>query len=659
MSMQWIRQAIGIGVLVTTLTLPLRAQDAPGQGRPDAVGRGNESRQAGQGDTGRPSDRQAASPQNPSPADRPPTGGSKAISPAPAIGEPGSTRIQGAASGEVDPTAAVIQEPSQGRPIFITPGETFYFVMRLPPDVGGDVTFSLRHALEPDLRYPLRPSTPPSYNDQYCSLLLLVPQSTEPGLYDIEVKTQRGNYTSRRCVKVVDQFRNKFRFVHLSNMNVGGLMAPTFDEMLPREVNLLAPEFIIATGDYTEWARARDDASSWAAVLKFFEQFNAPVFMLCGAHDHEASFTRMVASKPVDKIDYGGYHGLLLLDHAGNPIDQDFSQIQWIENDLRRTRQKKFTFIVSNSDELGLLDIWREAGRLAEFIKEHKIKLMIAGGATDWDYREFADKLKDSGGVQFVRTHASSNAQGDGATGVSHYRVFDVEGEQVSYVYPDDNAVEKLQHSVPAGRLRVHYETPNDGTAPRVSATMQNALNQAFPDAHVWMRVAKGAGGNRPAVAGGRLVQAIDRGKYWACDVAADLPDKGAVRVTAAANPDALPPPLPIEVALDGPRDWAFTSQTTDFGLTYYTSDAPATLKLKNTGKSAIACWPVIRVNGSIIQPDRKACPRLPITLEPGNAVTLPLTLALRKVSPGRHALQVYFLEDPLARLQTFDVTLR
>lgn len=429
--------------------------------------------------------------------------------------------------------------------------------------------------------------------------------------------------------------------------------------MLPREINILAPEFIIATGDYTEWARARDDASSWQRVLKFFEQFQAPVFLMCGAHDHEASFSRMVASKPVDKIDYGNYHGLLLLDHAGNPIDQDLSQIQWVENDLKRSRQKRFTFIATNSDELALLDVWRESGKLADFVNEHKIKLFITGGSTDWDFKEFANKLKDAGGLQFVRTHESSTAMRDSATGFSHYRVFDVDGDQVSFVYPDDVATEKLQYSVPTGRLRAYYDGVNDGTARRSTVNVQNALNQSFAASHVWLRVAKGKAGERPVVSPGRLAQALDCGSYWACDVSIDLPDKGAVQVIAASSSDEVAPQLPIDVELDGPRDWAFTSQATDFGLNYFTSDVKAALKLTNKSKSSLAVWPVIRVNGSQIHPDRKAFPRRPITLEPGKTVSVPLELALRKVSPGRHTVQVYFLEDPLARLHTFDVTLR
>jgi predicted MPP superfamily phosphohydrolase len=556
-------------------------------------------------------------------------------------------------------TPSVIREPSQGRPIFLTPGDTFYFVMNLPADFTGDVGFALQHALEPDLRYPLRPKTPPSYlNDEYCSLVLEVRANTPPGLYDLMVKTKTVTHSSRRSVKVVEKFKDQFRFIHLSNMNVGDLTAPEFDEMLPKEINLLAPEFIVATGDYTEWARALDDASSWTRILKYFERFNAPVFMLCGLHDHEASFAEFVASDPIGTIDYGNYHGLLLLDHAGNPIDQDYSQIQWVDADLKRNRQRRMNFIVSSSDELGLIDVWRERGAIQKFMNDHKVRMYIAGGSSDWDYKEFADKLKGLDGFHFIRTHESSTCMRDRATGFSHYRVIEVDGEKLAYTYPADNAAEKLQHSIPTGRLRAYFDAPNDGTAGRIAVTVQNALNQPFHDAHVWLRLAKQGDNAKPAIAPGRLVRMLDAGKYWACDVAFDLPDKGAVRIVASMNPADLAPAPPIKVALEGSRNWAFTSKTTDFGLSYFASRAPAKLTLTNESESPQSYWPVIRLNGAQIHPDRAAVPRLPLQFKPGQTVSLPLTLNLRRVSPGPHELQVYFLEDPLSRMQTFDVNL-
>ena len=560
-------------------------------------------------------------------------------------------------AGQTSLPAAVIREPSQGRPIFRRPGETFYFVMKLPSGLKDDVRFNLRHALEPGIRVPLKTQTPPSL-DEHVHLLLRIPTKIVPGLYDLEVRTDKAVFDSRRCVKVVEAYKDRFRFVHLSNMNIGDPTAPDFDYMLPKEINLLAPEFIIATGDYTEWAHARDDPSSWLSVLSFFEEFNAPVFMLCGVHDHVASFSDFVASKPIDKIDYGNYHGLLLLDHPGNPIDQDVAQIQWVEHDLKENRNKRMNFLVANSDELGLIDVWRARGVAERFIADYNVRMYIAGGSTDWDYREFADKLQGLTNLQFIRTHQSSTCMRDRATGFSHYRVIEVNGDQLYYVYHDDTAAEQIQHSIPTGRLRPYFDAPNDGTAGRVGVTIQNALNQAFDDARIWLRVAKNRSKNKPTIAPGRVVHVIDAGDYWACEVAYDLPDKGAVRIVASVNPSDVPPPMPVKVELDGPREWRFSPRTTGFGLSYFESNDTVRLKLTNQAKASLSCWPVVRVNGSQLHLDRSVVSRLPLTLSPGQTWSAPLVLNLRRVSPGPHKLQIYFLEDPLSRLHTFDVSL-
>lgn len=554
---------------------------------------------------------------------------------------------------------AVIREPSQGRPIFVTPGDTFYFVMSLPPNFKGDVGFALKHAQEPTVQSVLRPKTPPSYfNQEYCHIVLQVADNVVPGLYDLEVKTPDETYVSRRSVKIIDRFKTKFRFVHLSNMNIGDPTAPDFDDMLPKEINLLGPEFIVATGDYTEWARVLDDSKGWMRVLRYFEQFDAPIFMLCGSHDHEPSFTRFIATGPMGAIDYGDYHGILLLDHPANPLDQDYSQIQWVDADLKRNKTKRMNFIFANSDEMGLIDVWRERGGIAEFIKEHHIKLYVAGGSTDWDFKEFAAKLEGLDDFHFVRTHQSSTCMRDRATGFSHYRVVDVDGDRLAYTYPNDTAAEKLQHSIPSGRLRVYFDAPNNGTATKICATVQNALNQSFDDARLWIRIAKN-GASKPAVAPGRIIRMIDAGDHWGCEVAYDLPDKGAVRIMAAADAKDIPSAPPITIELDGPREWTFKRQRTDFGLSFFESTDKIAVKLTSTASRDITAWPVVRVNGAQLHPDPAVISRMPLTIKPGETITMPLAVNLRRVSPGSHKVQIGFLEDPISRIQTFEVMLK
>ncbi len=575
--------------------------------------------------------------------------------PPPVVALRSSQSAEMAASGE-----AVIREPSQGRPIFITPDETFYLVIRLPAGFSGDVSFHLRHAREPGVAIPLRTTTPPSYfNDAYCHLVLQAPRQTAPGLYDVEMRTADRSFFSRRSVRIIDRFKTRFRFVQLSGMNVGDLSAPEFDAMLPHEINLIGPEFIVATGDYTEWSRALDDATSWKRVLRYFESFDAPVYLACGVHDHQESFTTYVANSPLGTIDYGDYHGLLLLDHSAHPVEQDAAQLQWIEADLKRHRNKLFNFLVSNSNELGLFEAWRERGSLAEMLTENRVRMIITGGSTDWDFREFAHRLSGLSGVHYIRTHQSSTCLRDRATGFSHYRAIEVDGDEVSYIYPDDNATERLQHSIPTGRLRVFYDGPNDGSAATVTATVQNALNRPFEAARVWLRIKKAPGkAAGPAVAGGTLVRAIDAGTHWGCEIACDLPEKGAVRIMAAADPSAIPAAPALQLALDAPAEWRFSPRVTQFGLRYFESDIRAALKIVNPGEGDVSCWPVIRLNGSELHADFASVPRKPVKIAPGQTLELPLILNLRKVSPGMHQLQVYFLEDPLARLTTFDVQL-
>ena len=150
----------------------------------------------------------------------------------------------------------------------------------------------LQNSLFPRLRYPLLPAgTLKRFGEGYAQADMSVAASTPPALYDLVLVAGGRETVNRRSVSVVAAFKTAFRFVHLSNMNIGDPTAIDFDPQIPEEVNLLAPEFIVATGDYTEWARLCDHPADWQRVLDYMARFDAPVYLLCGDHDHEASFT--------------------------------------------------------------------------------------------------------------------------------------------------------------------------------------------------------------------------------------------------------------------------------------------------------------------------------------------------------------------------------
>ncbi len=608
------------------------------------------------------------------------------------LGSPGDADRQPAARQD----SLVILDPSQGHPLILAPGDTFYFLMRVPPGLTGSVPVRLVHALVRQISYEVPMHTPMSRaGGRVASAVLRVPEAVQPGLYDLKLETQLGAFWARRSVKVVQAFKHRFRFVHLSDMNVGDLTAPDFDWTVPTEVNMLNPEFIVATGDYTQWSRQRDDPSWWPRVLEYFRRFNAPVYMICGEHDHEDSFTRYVASSLVGTVDYGDYHGVLLRDHFANRIDQDRDQLRWLLGDLDANRNKVFNFIVTHNDELDLLEHLRGTGSPADLVKRYKLKMIICGGHTDWQGREFASRLAGFDGLHYIRTHQSSTCMRDKATGVSHYRVIEVDGDQVQYVYPDDQGDGITQHSIPAGRLRVFYNVmdqtgklgppaKNDGSERLVVATAQNGLNQAFEDCRVWLRVAKGvtsststggqaASGTRdrsgtgdagdsqdqPVVGNGRLVQVLDATDHWLCEIAIDLPDKSAVRVVALTAGE-VPKAVPLSVSLLGPTELTFERKQTRFGLVYYASNDSLAVELTNQTDQPVECWPVVRLNGTQVEVDRQAIGgRWPVAVPAKQTIALPLKLTLGQMSKGQHLLQVYFLDDPLARLSTFGVSLK
>ncbi len=579
---------------------------------------------------------------------------------------------------DVEDPGATVLAPSQGRPIMLTPGDTFFFVMRLRKSLGSRIVVSLVHSHAPELRFPVRADVPPVVlGRKFGQMTLKVPEDIIPGLYHIEVKGKADTSVSRNSVLVTDRWKARFRFVHLSNMNIDDPAAPEFDHLLVDEINLLSPDFVVCTGDFTQWGRALSRPQDWVRTLDFLARIKAPTYIVCGDHDHEESFVRYVADNPIGTLDYGNYHGILLLDHSAHRIDRE--QLRFLQTDLAKHRNiRGFNFIVMHNDELDVLDLLgQEVPDLPAFVKEHKLRMIITGGHVDWDGKEFAKKLQGlrgdgEGGLLYIRTHQSSTCMQDRATGISHYRVIEVDDQRVDYVYPDDTLPPGRMRSVPVGRLRVFYAQPNDGSSERVVATVQNALNREFADCRLWLKVIK-AGDEQPAAAGGKLIRAIDSGKHWTCEVRVDLPDKGGVKVMVANRASLLPPPLPVDVKLlasksattqphdNGPKlSLVFKRQQADVGLTYHRSDQKLALVLRNQSAVVQEVWPVVRLNGEMLPIDYKAIPheRKPLTIQPGGSIQLPIKLVLGRFSHGPHQLQVHFRSDPLKRVSTFPATL-
>ena len=563
---------------------------------------------------------------------------------------------------------SAIIEPSQGRPVFAAPGDDLYFAMQLPQDFRDNIYITLVHHLVPGERRNLDKRTHPQIFGAGMTIVMKVPDDIRPGLYDLEVSDETTTVRQPCSVRIVERFKKRFRIVHLSDMDIGDLTAPRFEQRLPEEVNLLAPEFILATGNYTRWARVRNRPESWKGVKEFFAKFDAPVFMLCGQNDHEDSFSRLVAPNKIGALDYGDYHGLLLLDHAAHPVEQDTDQLQWIATDqLAGHSDAVFNFIVSNSPTLGLIRHWRREGRLDGLVKRHRLRLFVTGGHRDPDAAALRDIVGDSE-LHVVQTHQASSARLGGASGTAHYRIIEVAGDKISSAYPAEGDTGRVD-SIPVGGLRVLYDGPNDGSKGRVSATVYNGLNRAFDNCRVTFCLARsGVDRSRSSsvlepkltIVGGELESTIVADDRVFAFVRVDLPDKSARKVLVTDG-SWVPPSPAIAISYEGPTELVFRKRSVTQSAqpaAGYASAAEAAIILKNTGQGRLSVWPVIRLNGEEIAPRLAAGAAWPPSVSPGEPAKLLLDLKLHAFSPGPHTLQVFLIDDPLVRLTTVDLTL-
>ncbi|HOW18070.1 MAG TPA: hypothetical protein PLC79_03460 [Phycisphaerae bacterium] len=556
--------------------------------------------------------------------------------------------------GQAGPAA--ILEPSQGRPVILRPGDRFYFLMRLGDSFDAEMYVSLVHSEVGEVYFPLSAVGELKVQPQrHASMVLQVPAEAPEGLYDLRVRGAGRTLTARHSVKVVREFRTRFRFVHLSDMWIGDPTAPDFDARLPEEINLLAPEFIVATGNYILPQAGDDGRTPWPRVLAYFARFQAPVYLLCGEQDDEAGFVPIVGASPIGSFDYGPYHGVLLRHTPARPIDA--AQADFVRRDLAERRDRVFNFLAMNDDDPAVVDQLAAGESPAAFLRGHRVAMLLAGGTGDWDGREYASALARLPGLHYIRTHAASTCRRGRATGVSHYRVIEVDGANVAYAYPADPACGSVQPSIPVGGLGVTIRTDGGDPPAQVTAVIRNGLNQPFADCRVRLTVAK-RGEGRPKVAGGRLVQALDGRTRWLCEISVDLPDCGGVRVAACADREP-PAPLPVVVEFAGDAELRFATARTRTGLTYLESNDRLVVRLRNPSRQPLTLRPTIRLAGQVLTVTAPGRPPWPVVVGAGQTVELPMRLLLPEATEGPHYVQVSFQEDPLERLYLHPVTVR
>jgi hypothetical protein len=544
-------------------------------------------------------------------------------------------------------TSAALILPTQGRPVFVEPGGVIQLVAIVPEEqAAGPFEAALVSNGFPSHRHTL--TLPPDAAERLMRgepQNLPLPEGVPLQTYDLVLRAGATEVVARHGV-AVGRFGGRVRLVHLSDMNVGDIGVPAFDERLIDEINLAAPTLIVATGDYFD-ATAGQGATDWDALSEFFARFDAPVLMACGDHDDIAQYSRVASPSAIGVVDVGAWRGLVLLDHARHPADEDSQQLAWVEQQIAESRRP--TFIVGHHEPPGLMRHWLSQGMLTQQVARGRVAAWFAGGHSDWDGRVLRRWMEAAAPAAYIRTHQSSPGAAEGAEGVSHYRIVDMERGLASLPHQPTQALAGAPPSTPVGRLGLTFEGPNDGSAEQVVLTAVNNLPHRLDGLSARVLV-KRNGSAPPWCMGAEMGQVVSFGRLWECRVTFDLPDKGARRIVVGVGP--MPGSAAVRIDFDAPATLRFVSNATPDGVRYQSCLDRPMVFLSHSGEETLDVMPRIRLDGSAIayRPvDREGPFALAyrIRLTPETIVPLELDLSAVRVGDGLRELQVYVSQGP------------
>jgi len=335
-----------------------------------------------------------------------------------------------------------------------------------------------------------------------------VPGDIPMGLYDLAVTASGGIVdTTTQSVKVVDQEKSDFYFIHLTDTHIperGGSTIHFLEEII-EEINIINPEFVLLSGDYVN--RSYQDQIEIGQI--YLEKFDVPVYLTSGNHD--------IGDGMIPWWEYFGWPYLNTNDPnhwSGGPVTQDYSfdygslhivapmtwvnynnfqywiygqhsmidtQFDWLHEDLSALQEDPFIVLFYHYD----FGWYEENPQMPEFFDGYGVDLAL------WGHTHHTAQYQEGPTLSLNTDDAMS------ATGGFRLLRFE-DGQLIAHpnLYISDD-------------ITLTFSSPNDGTSPTNTATIINGHDEVFE--HAMIRFLMPASGTYQ-VDGGEVLQIVTTG---------------------------------------------------------------------------------------------------------------------------------------------------
>lgn len=398
-------------------------------------------------------------------------------------------------------------------------------------------------------------------------IVVEIPSHSVVDLYDLLVYCGGETHLSPKSVKIVSQFEQSHRFLHISDPHVSRQWVGTQErgyakelELLDRFVsvaNILAPDFVIVTGDLIhDYTRLDADELGWGGnVLRSKEQsptveekyrnyyegaagfrgihgIEAPVFSTTGNHDfygvasndHQAKVSQWnaICGKRVHGFSYAGTRVLILDDYLGDPVIDipDHAPLSGLQGEVLADFLQQ-----EGTGQLRILAKHRPDRIDTAFCNQHSIGLLLNGH----NHRPFQEYIANTPTLSMRPGSISrSGSISEWEEVLGFFRIVEVNGASFT---ASDALRFCADPTVPAEEMALNltldFDLSNDGSAYSNKARIINHFPVDLPKCKIRFVMQKGV----YCVSSGRIEQMIETEKSSIIDVRVDVCSKSTQEV--------------------------------------------------------------------------------------------------------------------------------
>ncbi|MHA2253539.1 MAG: metallophosphoesterase family protein, partial [Candidatus Kariarchaeaceae archaeon] len=405
--------------------------------------------------------------------------------------------------------------PAFNNPVFATPGGSAELIVNASDSATDWAVYATGKS---DTPIPLSPSASYDATKGQWKISVSIPSTMTLGLYDLQFDATINEGTSTKIeyhsLSVINETKDDYWFIVISDPQhfrdgsySGGKDDLTGDgnvtevfEML----NLLDPEFIIMTGDVTEWT---DEVAMQNQKKWILEYLQVPIFILPGNHDEfektgSTGNHEYGSGKGVFQRIYGPMHWTFM--YGDHYFASGFSDDQHIQNVLGEEAWIKD--VITNTPSSASMKTFtthhpldgRYYGTTEEIDIASDIKSWLNTGKFDYYLHGHmhGDYYSELSGTTHIGTdncvgsvNTSSEIPGY-ATGIRLIHVQDDEFTKFSYDTPDSSAytaesnpLYDITGTIPM--VSVSFSQDNDGSSTSNTATFSYKYNHTYEGARV------------------------------------------------------------------------------------------------------------------------------------------------------------------------------